>query len=181
MTRPSYRRKQHLPHNINEIGPDLFQVVVTRNKKPYTKTFSRRRYGSREKALAEAVAYRDELFEILGANRPKGAPRLSPMPHKRRGQRNGVTSVVSYDKRRDCTYRTFKAYYKDLFGKPRTRSFYVGCVDQISNEQIRHAEQTANAFRDEYEWCWENDRVFVPTRYRDWKQRRLYPFKPPQT
>jgi len=42
-----------------------WQVRIKRQKKQHTKYFSDKRYGGKEEALNEAIAYRDELIEEL--------------------------------------------------------------------------------------------------------------------
>lgn len=75
-------------------------------------------------------------------------------------------------------YLRFGVNWTDASGKRRTKSFQAGRLENVSAAEEIHAANTAEAFRSEWEFCQLTGKAFDEFRYRDWRQKRLYPFEP---
>lgn len=172
-------KQRPYPGQVTRINCHSFQVRIVRDGVEHSSCFSWTKHGGQGAAMRAAVDWRDsQLKELPAAGNALGSYRVHPLPHKRSGERVGVTRYVRRDRRKQgCPeYLTFGANWVDSMGTHRIKSFQVGRVGGYSGADERHARATANAFRDEYEHCLSAGVRFDPTRYAEWKSRMLYPF-----
>lgn len=175
-----YRNGRTLPAHITCPNWDAYQVRIVREGQELSASFSWNLYGGKRKALQEAVRWRDtQLAGLPPAGNAKGEFRQTPLVHKRSWGRVGVTRYVSADARKPGKplYLRFGVNWVDATGKPRTKSFQVGRVEDISDADETHAANTAEAFRAEWEFCRRTGRQFDDTKFRNWREARLYPFE----
>jgi hypothetical protein len=61
-------------------------------------------------------------------------------------------------------------------GKRSGKGFYVGMIGNFPDEKLQHAELTAIAFREDYEFCTRNQIDFggVHVFYKGWQDKELY-------
>ena len=91
--------------------PSGYQVVVTRNKKEFSKHFA----GHSKEALKEAQRWRDRLLRVLPDKRKKPIPRSIL---KACNLNSAVVGVFHYPDR-----HFFQVSYRDRKGLPRSRTF----------------------------------------------------------
>jgi len=168
-----------LPKHVTIPNWDAYQVRIVRGGREYSASFAWSKQGERP-ALAEAVKWRDAKLAELAAEKAKRAFLKPPVTKRNKSKQSwdrvGITR--SYRKIERWQYLRFSVGWTDRFGKHHLKTFSVGNVKTITPEDERHAAETAEAFRAEWEFCRAVGRVFDPLRYHDWKTRRLYPFQP---
>ena len=91
--------------------PSGYQVVVTRNKREFSKHFA----GHSKEALKEAQAWRDRLLRLLPDKRKKPIP---AWVLKGCNLKSAVVGVFHYPDR-----RFFQVSFQDRKGLPRSRTF----------------------------------------------------------
>lgn len=177
----AYRSDRDLPAHVTIPNWNAYQVRIVRNEVEYSKSFPWSRAGQAA-ALEAAVMWREAQLAALGpAWNDKGGLRRKPLRHKKSGYPVGITCYLRSDRRKsgDPLYLTFGVNYINRKGKKTTRSFQVGNIEIIGQRDKEHAEQTAKAFRAEYEWCRCHGKIFKPERYVRWREVKMYPFKEP--
>ncbi len=180
----AYRPNRALPAHITQPNFNGYQVRIVRSAYEHSRTFSWTTYGGETKALAAAVAWRDNLLKQLPpAENDKGAFRRSPLRHKTSWGRVGITRYLRIDRRKmgQPRYLTFGVNWVDHDGLRKTKSFQVGKIEDISWQDEVHAANTAEAFRMEFEFCCESHKTFNPEKYDGWRNRKTYPFVAPTT
>ncbi len=151
-----------------------FQVRIVRNKKEHSRYFSHKSWGNKRKSLKSAISWRDQMLVLLAESKKYHQERPIP-PNKKSTGVLGVTRTVQYDKRRDVHHLVYSCHWRKN-GSGHTKTFHVGRAEEVSTDEELHAFRTAVQFRKEYELFKERGREnsFVPERYKDWKQTRLY-------
>lgn len=177
----SYKPDRPLPAHVTIPNWSGYQVRIVRDGHEYSASFAWSVDGGREKALSDAVCWRDKLLAALpAAGNAKGAFREKPLAHKTSWGRVGITRYVSADNRRTGRplYLRFGVNWIDHEEKRRTKSFQVGRVGEFDWAFELHAANTAEAFRTEWEFCRASGLLFDDARYRAWRDTTLYPFYP---
>lgn len=170
-----------LPSNITIPSFDAYQVRIVREGREYSATFAWSRYGTKAKALEEAVAWRDDMLSRLpSAATELGSFRSTPQKNKRSYNRVGISRYIGVDRRKlgSPGYLRFAVNWVDDTGKPRVSSFQVGKIGSFSWEAELHAACTAEAFRTHWEYCRTKGCPFDLSRYEGWKGKHCYPFAP---
>lgn len=174
-------RVRSLPRHITETNFEAYQVRIVRNGHEYSNSFSFARDRDRERALANAVKWRDKMLAKLprSTNGP-GSYRVEPLPHKKTVMRAGITRYVTSDKRRigEPLYLRYGVSFVDETGRKRVKSFQVGRFSDVTWQEDMHASNTAIAFREHWEFCVDHGLVFDPDHYAGWKEKDMYPFDP---
>lgn len=176
----AYRTDRALPAHITIPNWSAYQVRIVRDGQEYSASFGWNEAGP-QKALSEAVAWRDKMLESLpDAGNEEGQFRSMPLRHKFSWSRVGVTRYVSKDYRKPGhpEYLRFGVNWTDSEGRRRITSFQVGRLGVVSEADERHAANTAEAFRAEWEFCTKNGFPFEAFIYKKWKDEILYPFSP---
>lgn len=174
-------RKRDLPSHITETNCQAYQVRIVRDGHEYSSSFSFARTQDREAALAEAVAWRDDMLRRLPpSSSSRGSYRKEPLPHKKTVMRAGVTRYVTSDSRRvgNPLYLRYAVSYVDETRRPRVKSFQVGRLADVTWQDELHASKTAIACREHWEFCVDHGLKFEPDLYEGWQKRKLYPFDP---
>ena len=177
------QHKSRKQHNITTTNSSAYQVRITRNKVEYSLSFSWARLGKR-KAFSEALRWRDKMLAKLPPSaRAKGMYRTVPASNKKTKEPVGVTRYINNDLRSSALrkYLRYSVLWHDERGAVRNKSFQAGNVELLTPAEIRHAAQTAKAFRKNWEWCHSRGLRFDPSVYDGWKDKRLYPFRPPSS
>lgn len=176
-----YKPDRSLPAHVTIPNWNAYQVRIVRDGVEHSKSFSWTHYAGESKALVAAVQWRDAKLAELGM--PLSTLRKTPLRHKKSGCPAGITAYYRVDKRREGLpqYLTYGVNYRNSKGKACTKSFQVGHVEIISQEDKEHAALTAMAFREEYVWCRLHGVDFAPERYVSWRRETLYPFVAPAT
>lgn len=139
-----------LPSHITIPDCNSYQVRIVRSGVEQSKSFSFS--GNPARALALAVAWRDQLLAVVGiAGNDLGEFRTVPLSHKKSGCPVGVTCYLRKDKRRNSRkeYLVYGVHFK-LGGKSTTKSFQVGDINVVTTAQCEQASATALAFRQAY-------------------------------
>jgi len=157
--------------NITEPDKHGFQVRIVCDGREYSRYFSHQLWGDKNKSLAGAQNWRDQMHVILGTHRRR--LHKKPLASKRSTGVCGVSRSVQYDKRRDTSYLVYKVHWKDK-DQIKNKSFHVGQLGEVTADQEFHAFRTAVLFRKEYECSVEDGVRFQPERYQLWKEKRLY-------
>lgn len=177
----TYKQNRSLPAHITIPNWDAYQVRIVRNGREYSASFSWNMYGTEKAALAHAVKWRDTILAALPpSGNERGQFRTKPLSHKQSWGRVGITRYITADARKAGRpeYLRFGVNWVDSAERRRTKSFQVGRVGEIEWELELHAANTAEAFRTEWEFCQATGRPFDDEKYREWRERRLYPFLP---
>jgi len=158
--------------HITQPDPLGFQVRIVRNKKEHSRYFSHRQWGSRNKALAGARHWRDQMLIALGSI-DKYLPDLKINSTKRTTGIRGVSRSIQHDKRKDIHYLVYSVHWRKS-GKAHTKTFHVGRADTVTADEEFHAFRTAVRFRREYELCTADGESFSPDYFKDWRNTRKY-------
>lgn len=96
--------------------------------------------------------------------------------------RVGVTRRLRIDRRKAAqpTYLVFSVNWKDADGRLRITGFQAGNSETVTAQEERHAEQTAVAFREAYEWARINNLKFRPEAFSCWRSVQCYPWRNPR-
>lgn len=170
-----------LPSNITIPAFDAYQVRIVRDGHEYSATFAWARYGSKDRALSEAVAWRDRMLAKLPpAATTIGSFRVTPQKNKRSYNRVGISRYIGVDRRKLGApgYLRFAVNWVDGTGHSRVTSFQVGKVGAFSWEDELHAACTAEAFRTQWEFSRATGQSFDPASYEGWRHKQCYPFNP---
>lgn len=176
-----YAVPRDLPANITIPSFDGYQVRIVRDGHEYSATFAWSRHGTQERALQEAVAWRDAMLARLPpAATSVGSFRCTPQKNKRSFKRAGITRYVKVDRRKvgAPSYLVFGVNWLDETGKARVTTFQVGKVGAFTWEDELHAACTAEAFRTQWEFSRTSGQAFDHEQYEGWKTRVCYPFSP---
>lgn len=159
---------------ITEPDPQGFQVRIVRNKKEYSRYFSHNLWGSRSKALASAISWRDQMLVLFKENNKYRPDAVIPSNKKSTGI-IGVSKHIQYDKRVEKYYVVYSCHWRKN-DKGHTKTFHVGRLGGITADQEFHAFRTAVLFRKEYELFKESGKEndFSQDKYKSWKKNRLY-------
>ncbi|MCK5889445.1 MAG: hypothetical protein KAG19_05835 [Methylococcales bacterium] len=154
--------------NITEPDVRGFQVRLVRNRKEYSRYFSHKSWGSKNKSLKAAINWRDQMLVIIGDNK------ATPIGQKSTGI-VGVSRTIHNDKRWGSQALVYCCHWRKN-DKVYNKSFQVGLLDKITADDEFHAFRTAVQFRKEYEFYKEVGREdgFDPEKYRGWKTEKLY-------
>lgn len=158
--------------HITEPDKHGFQVRIVRKGVEYSRYFSHRSWGSKDKSFTAAQSWRDQQLVILGKRIKSMVTQNALTNNKTTGVR-GVTKTIAFDRRRDMRYLVYQVHWKQK-GEVKNRKFQVGKVDKVTADQELHAYRTALHFRKAYELCVLQDLDFDAEWYRDWKKYRLY-------
>ena len=145
-----------------------FQVRIVRAGKQYSRYFSHKLWGGKNKALDAAINWRERALVLVGDKQAK------PIANKSTGV-VGVSKLVKYDKRRGI-YALFYSCHWRKHNKAQTKQFYVGLVDEVTADEDFHAFRTAVMFRKEYEFFRDErqETLFMPEKYKTWRTEKLY-------
>lgn len=133
-------RKQE---NITEPDAKGYQVRVVRLGKEYSRYFSYKKHSGKRKALQAAIEWRDEI-------RAKHNKKAQRATRSNTGVR-GVSRTVKHDSRRDTTYVSYSAHFKNEDGTPNNKTFYVGNINNINEQDELKAFRAAKRFRKQFE------------------------------
>ncbi len=158
------------PTHITEPSKWGYQVRIARNKITINGYFSHREWGGKRKSKKAAKNWVAQTKTVLGDTK---LSKLPCFPNKKTDCERGVTRALCYDKRRDCWTVEYQAFWI-LDKRKRTRKFWVGRVDNITDADERHAKHTAEKFRHEYEQWIDYGTPFNPERFKNWKEETLY-------
>jgi hypothetical protein len=113
-----------------------WQVAIRRNHQDYTKMFSDNSYGGKQKALAEAIRYRNKLLKQLA----KELPSLQLARTKSKRNKTGVVGLqFTSEPRKDGTLRHYiSAFVRPRKGKSVQKRFRV--IDGDFNSAIEEAK-----------------------------------------
>jgi hypothetical protein len=155
-------------NHITLPGGGGFQVRIVRDGKEYSRYFSHKLWGSKEKSFKAAVSWREQILALVGDVKPP------PLANKSTGV-VGVSKIVKYDKRRR-SYSLFYSCHWRKNKKAHTKQFYVGLADEVTADEDFHAFRTAVQFRKEYELFKETGQedLFSPEKYKLWKTEKVY-------
>lgn len=155
-------------NNITAPGGGGFQVRIVRNRKKYSRYFSHKLWGGKEKSFKAAVSWREQILALVGDVKP------TPLSNKSTGI-VGVSKILKYDKRRGSCSLFYSCHWRKN-KKACTKQFYVGLVDEVTADEDFHAFRTAVQFRKEYELFKEKGRedLFSPEKYKLWKTEKVY-------
>jgi hypothetical protein len=155
-------------NNITEPDSAGFQVRVVRNRKEYSRYFSHKLWGNRNRSLKAAISFRDQVQILVGDRRP------IPLDNKSTGI-IGVSRYLKYDKRRDVYSLVYSCNF-DKNNKKCIKQFHVGLINQFTADEEFHAFRTAVHFRKEYELYKEAGKLasFSPEKYKLWKTEKIY-------
>ena len=156
---------------IQPIGGVGVQVRVTGlDHHCHTKYFAYAKNGGQERAYQLAQEEELRLIALHGQSVHLGY-RVEPLPHKRTGERVGVTIYSSRDKRKigHPEYLRFGVSWVDENGAKRVTSFQVGRVETVTNAEIEYARFVANTFRDVWEQCVLDGESFDPRWFAEWR------------
>lgn len=165
---------EQLNNTLNINCPDGmgYQVRIQRDGNEIGRYFPFNKWGSKKKALEAAQNWRDQIKVVFC--KPVIPTRVNTRK-KTTGVR-GVSRSVQCDKRCDISYVVYSVHWR-THGKPRTKSFQVGRIEEITADDEFHAFRTAVRFRNEYKLCVEEGLLFDPIFYKNWKNVRLYESK----
>lgn len=107
--------------------------------------------------------------------------RARRMPTKGSHERVGVCRTVKTDRRKagKSRYLVYAVNWIDTAGRKRVTSFQAGPESEVTAAEERHAELTAIAFREAYEYARMQGTAFDQKLFAEWRLARCYPFKPP--
>lgn len=168
-------------HNITE-HREVFIVRITRQSKEHTRSFRFGKTGNKAKAYADAIVWRNiTLSSLPKPGNGKGSYKESCMAHKQSVMRSGISRYLRSDYRRtgQPKYLCFGVNYTDANRRHSVKTFQVGRADEVTWLQELHASRTAEAFRDDWEWCHDNKVTFDPSKYNNWSTNVHYPFVAP--
>jgi len=146
-----------------------YQVRIKRDGNEIGRYFPFNKWGSKKKALEVAQNWRDQVRVVFC----KPVISIQINTRKKTTGVRGVSRSVQCDKRCDITYVVYSAHWR-THGKPRTKSFQVGRIEEVTADEEFHAFRTAVRFRNEYKICVEESLSFDPIFYKNWKNERLY-------
>jgi len=152
--------------------PDAFgyQVRIVRRGKENSRYFSHKLWGNRNKSIAAAIAWRDQMLVVLKGSRTRF---LKPPKNKTTTGLTGVSRTVKYDRRKDKSYLCYTVFWV-CNSKSRNKTFQVGNVETITADDELHAFRTARLFRSCYEFAIDYDQPFDDSAFAGWKKKRLY-------
>lgn len=156
--------------NITQPDRNGLQVRVVREGIEHSRYFSFNVWGGKKKALDAAKNWRDMKRSSL----PKETPYINDTPRNKSTGVNGISKCVHYDKRRDTETLRYQVAYRTKEGRANVRTFQVGRVEEVTAELDLHAFRTAVVFRKEYELARSLGEDFDASRFRNWKNERLY-------
>ncbi len=147
--------------NITEKGNAGFIVRIVRNGVEHSEYFSNNLWGSRTKALAAAIDWRDLLAPFVGKRKAINSCSKNEV--------SGVSRTIKHDSRRDTSSVVYQVFWlKD--GKDMRKSFYVGDIDKITEDDDLHGFNTAKHFRVCYELSVKDGDVFDDGAFESWKK-----------
>ncbi len=155
--------------NITQPYPTAFQVRIVNNKKETSRLFSFSHWGGKNKALAAARSWRDQVNAIM----KKRVRRLTKVPsHNKSTGVLGVSRTHRYDKRKDLKHLVYSVNWIDHSGKKRGKTFWVCNVRNYDREMDLIAFEAAKQFRKEWEHHVDNDslHLFNPSKYINWRE-----------
>lgn len=152
--------------------PDLFgyQVRIVRRGKESSRYFSHKLWGNKQKSMAAAIAWRDQMLIVLKGSKIRF---LQPPKNKTTTGITGVSRTIKHDRRKDKSYLCYTVFWV-YQGKSKNKTFQVGNVETISSDEELHAFRTARLFRSIYEYAIDNDKSFDESLFKGWKKRRIY-------
>ena len=155
-------------HNITVPDRGGFQVRIVRDRKKYSRYFSHKLWGSKEKSFKAAISWREQILALVGDVKP------TPLSNESTGI-VGVSKIVKYDKRRGSWSLFYSCHWRKN-KKACTRQFYVGLANEVTADEDFHAFRTAVQFRKEYELFKEKglEDLFSPEKYKLWKTEKVY-------
>ncbi len=150
--------------------PDIrgFQVRIVRDRKEYSRYFSHKSWGSKNKSLKAAISWREQILTIHGDKKP------TPSGLKSIGV-VGVSRRINFDKRWGSRALVYSVnWHKN--NKKYNKTLQVGLVDNITADDEFHAFRTAVQFRKEYEFYKEVGKIdlFEPEKYKLWRTQKMY-------
>ncbi len=152
--------------------PDAFgyQVRIVRRGKENSRYFSHKLWGSRNKSIAAAIAWRDQMLVVLKGSRTRF---LKPPKNKTTTGLTGVSRTIKYDRRKDKSYLCYTVFWV-CNKKSKNKTFQVGNIESITADNELHAFRTARLFRSYYEYAIDHDLQFDDSLFAGWKKKRLY-------
>jgi hypothetical protein len=159
-TLPSKKHK-----NITEKNNAGFIVRIVRDGVEHSEYFSNNLWNSRAEALAAAKNWRDCVAQCVGKRKAINSCSKNEV--------SGVSRTIKHDSRRDTSNVVYQVFWlKD--GKDMRKSFYVGDIDKISNDDDLHGFNTAKHFRSCYELSVKDGAAFDDGKFAGWKKVKLY-------
>ncbi|MBD8527467.1 hypothetical protein [Pseudomarimonas arenosa] len=137
------------------------------------------RQGEIRQYFDDVEAARRSLKRIRKAHPPRIENGILQQPRKGTSHpRTGVVRAIRVDRRKPSNphYLAFSVNWKDENGKNHVSSFQAGNVDTVTPADIKHAEQTAIAFREAYEYARHNNLKFKPEAFSAWRSLQCYPW-----
>lgn len=141
------------------------------------------RVKTKQGEIREYCETETEARRVLNRIRKKHPPRVAhgilQVPFRGTSHpRTGVVKQFRVDRRKPShpKYLVFAVSWQDETGKNRMSSFQAGNVESITPAEIRHAEQTAIAFREAYEHARLNNLKFNPQAFSQWRSLQCYPW-----
>ncbi len=152
--------------------PDVFgyQVRIVRRAKESSRYFSHKMWGNKNKSLAAAIAWRDQMLIVLKGSKIRF---LKPPKNKTTTGITGVSRTIKHDRRKDKSYLCYTVFWV-FNGKSKNKTFQVGNIDTLTADEEFHAFRTARLFRVLYEYSIDNDTRFDEKLFAGWKKKRLY-------
>ncbi len=156
--------------HITEPDPFGFQVRIVRRGKENSRYFSHKLWGSKNKSIKAAIAWRDQMLIVLKGSKTRF---LKPPKNKTTTGLTGVSRTIKFDRRKDKRYLCYTVFWV-CNGKSKNKTFQVGNVETITADDELHAFRTARLFRSCYEYAIDNDLTFDDTPFAGWKKKRIY-------
>ena len=147
-----------------------FQVRIVRQGQKISRYFSHQLWGSKEKSLEAAIAWRDRKLAVF----QRQALRFSHLPNRYASTGIvGVSRIIKHDSRCQQNYLCYVVFWQKN-QQHKLRSFQVGNLNAISADQELHTFRTARLFRLCYEYALERGLIFNECVFNCWKRLRLY-------
>lgn len=156
--------------HITEPDPFGFQVRIVRRGKENSRYFSHKLWGSKNKSIKAAIAWRDQMLIVLKGSKTRF---LKPPKNKTTTGLTGVSRTIKFDRRKDKSYLCYTVFWV-CNGKSKNKTFQVGNVESITADDELHAFRTARLFRSCYEYAIDNDLTFDDSQFAGWKKKRIY-------
>ncbi|OQK15431.1 hypothetical protein AU255_18355 [Methyloprofundus sedimenti] len=156
--------------HITEPDSFGFQVRIVRRGKENSRYFSHKLWGSKNKSIKAAIAWRDQMLIVLKGSKTRF---LKPPKNKTTTGLTGVSRTIKFDRRKDKSYLCYTVFWV-CNGKSKNKTFQVGNVETITADDELHAFRTARLFRSCYEYAIDNDLTFDDSQFAGWKKKRIY-------
>jgi hypothetical protein len=154
--------------HINQPTKNTFQVRIVRDGKERSRLFSFRPWGGKNKALAAAISWRDQVIIAYNINTKR---RTAPLKNNRSTGILGISKSIQTDYRKGFKYLVYGVNWVDSAGKRHSKQFRAGNVETYSKKMDERAFASAKKFRSDYERHIDINKVhlFDPSKYLDWR------------